>query len=382
VRPAPDGRVGLQLPALLTDEDEPMRAAGSPTSLMLATIALGVIAASVLLWWRPWQASEVAGAGDAASPSTLATVIAPPQARVVPVAIVIPPSPPRAVDAGIAVESEAFRPVVDRVVCTVNDAGAPFCGTCRMHEDCAKDEACIIDRKTMLLACAKSDCKQDADCSGDEVCRAQIEDGSVKRCVAAGVHYEGESCREYASDPRKQCQEGLLCTDGFCAVPCDKANPASCRPGTTCEETRDGTACVRDACTKVGCPDGTVCLTLADYGKPRCFDATFGDNCLLKPCPKGEECVAQEGMSTEAVAFQCKRTCDVMKPGTCPKGFVCGRGESKDSGACYQKCDPPHGLMCNDAKHERCATIDETLTLLGCVVMPDAFDAGAAPGPR
>jgi hypothetical protein len=205
----------------------------------------------------------------------------------------------------------------------------------------------------------------------------------VKRCVAAGVHYEGERCREFANDPRKQCQEGLLCANGFCAVPCDKANPSACRDGTACADTRDGPACARNPCTTMGCPDGAVCLALPDYdGKPRCFDATFGENCLLKPCPKGEECVAEQGFNTEGVAFACKKSCDPMKPDSCPKDYACGRGAKKESGACYKRCDPEHGVMCSAARHEMCATIDETLTVHGCIVFPDGLADGGAPKPR
>jgi hypothetical protein len=353
-----------------------MRTARSSSVVSLSLIALAVLVGSVLLWWRPWEVASAAGRAEVAR--SAATVIAPPGPRRVPV---IRPEPVGAPSPPVAPAASAlppFRPVVDRVTCRVSeDGGAPFCGTCRMHEDCAKDEACIIDRKTLLLACAKSDCALDTDCGGDEVCRAQDADGAVKRCVAAGVHYEGERCREFAQVPGKQCQEGLLCTNGFCAVPCDKANPASCKDGTTCTDTRDGPACARDACTKIGCPDGTVCLTLPEYDKPRCFEATFGESCQIKGCPKGEACVGQEGAFVDGVAFQCLPTCDAMKPDTCPKGFVCGRGATKGAGACYKKCDPEHGLMCDRAKHEICGTVDETLTLLGCAVAPEAYDGGA-----
>jgi hypothetical protein len=354
-----------------------MRTTKSSSVVSLSLVALAVIVGSVLLWWRPWEVTSAAGRMAAIPPA--ATVIAPPGPRRVPVIRPEPVGAPARPTSAPAT-SPPFRPVVDRVICKASeDGGAPFCGTCKMHEDCARDEACIIDRKTLLLACAKSDCAVDTQCAGDEVCRAQDADGVVKRCVAAGVHYEGERCREFATAPGKQCQEGLLCVDGFCAVPCDKASPATCKDGTTCTDTRDGPACAREACTKLGCPDGAVCISLPDYGKPRCFDASFGENCQVKGCPKGEACVGVEGAFVESVAFQCMPTCDPMKPDTCPKGSVCGRGATKGTGACYKRCDPEHGLMCDRAKHEICGTVDETLTLLGCSVAPETYDGGMPP---
>jgi hypothetical protein len=344
------------------------------TTVSLAILTIVTIAAAVLFWVRPWvtttrtaHASPLSEGRDP-SPGAVINVVSAPRARTN-VAV----APPSLADAAAPTNAESFRPVLDRVICKVSDAGVPYCGSCKVHEDCKRDEACTISPKTLLLECIAGNCKQDTDCGGDEVCRAVIEDGTVKRCVAPGGRYQGERCHPYAQDPAKQCQEGLVCVDQFCQTPCDKTNPASCKEGTHCTDTREGPACEADSCTKIGCPEGNTCLTLGD-AKPHCFEGAVGDNCFLHPCPKGEACVAADGMKADTIAFQCRKACDPMTPSSCPKGFVCGRGGAADGApACFKKCDPPHGLTCDFVKAgEICRTIDETLNLSGCVKDPEA----------
>ncbi len=47
--------------------------------------------------------------------------------------------------------------------------------------------------------------------------------------------------------------------------------------------------------------------------------------------------------------------------------------------AYFKKCDPPHGLICDVAKQEMGTSLDETLSLRGCVKSPDHFTLHTTP---
>lgn len=242
------------------------------------------------------------------------------------------------------------------------DGGSVHCVRCTVDSDCPPGTSCGTDDVTGGLSCLSQGCDADADCEGTLACRDVSLPGVtrlVKQCRNGDLQL-GAKCGKASLG----CARGLNCgPEGRCAKEC--ASESMCSHGEACVKSSRGS----DVCEKVchidaDCPKSMSCISFQEFGSY--CTATIGENCLTKPCTKGQAC-QMYNMGPKTVAFECAQVCNSMDPGSCGPNAVCGQSSSFDApSTCYRACKTP--FDCSDGGvGYACSTVDESFELLGCV---------------
>lgn len=228
---------------------------------------------------------------------------------------------------------------------------------CQRSSECEPPLGCLEDLRARTAYCTDSQCTRDTECPEGQWCRgvATLGDGPMVRlCIPAGVRREGEQCWQVPPDKESACGPDLLCGgSGWCARPCQKGQSSSCPEGFFCADVAPEPVCL-PPCEEKGCPGGQQCVRHEDgasacavvYGTWCQEDASCAEcavsafpihpgevwmECVrpcgrdgLAPCPEGSVC----GFG------HCQRVCDSQAPGTCGRGFYCGRSRPGQPSVC------------------------------------------------
>lgn len=236
------------------------------------------------------------------------------------------------------------------------------CGACQTDSDCPVGKGCVANRETRRFECLDSECEGDAHCFPGLVCRRVSRWGSsavIRRCVPVGTRREGETCDTQFVSAAGACQEGLLCHQGRCSLPCQLGEAASCPRGHNCEESDEGAACFPD-CRALGCPGGQQCKALGDQ-EYQCLEEVHGE-CPETPCAQGERCNMR--VSRGRGVFWCARLCDPLRADSCAANEICGIGGGAPP-TCYSRCDPMDPDSCGEGS--ACTTSAEDMSRWGCI---------------
>lgn len=236
-------------------------------------------------------------------------------------------------------------------------------GSCPAAQDVTCPDGCDG------LLCANPECAVNADCSGDEVCRAGI-------CVPPDPN--GTTCSDSSDCESGNCVDGVCC-DSVCGGQCEACDLAgsegTCSPVPAGDSPRGGrTPCVDDGTICGGTCDGTT-TDSCDYpttGSCRtgdCADgiATVEASCNgtgLCPVLQQQDCGA--GVSCDSGGTLCDGACatdpdacasgEYCSAGVCvnliPSGSTCADDSQCNSGNCVD------GYCCSSACDSQCAACD------------------------
>ena len=252
--------------------------------------------------------------------------------------------------------------------CPADGGLARDCIRCASDADCPRGSGCGVD-VFGGTSCLSSTCKTDSDCKTGESCR-QVgipgQSSPVWQC-RLGSAGKGDAC---SHDPSAAngCGRGLICgPENRCVSSCDPARAGGqCSGKEKCVESPfGGGACIAVCELEQDCLDGMTCVKLGSHGAYCRMPTGLEENCTLSPCEKGKAC--QVSMSSTSVAFSCDKCCNPLDATSCGPGLVCGRSRSLDcSSTCYRPCTQAPDCQSGEA----CVSINEDLTLMGCVPRP------------
>ncbi len=182
-------------------------------------------------------------------------------------------------------------------------------GVAEIGDACACDSDCgsygtrtltCLDRTCTLSPCMPVGPNS---CPDGYACETGNGSSLCVPCMQPSPAPAGSACQ-----CKNDCQSGLVCADGACAVSCDTDD--ACPPGQECREGIDGKgACTPVSTTCTGTGDGgpgSPCACNADCGNdaPVCLTesvAGFATGfCVTRPCSTTEACVPGVGG-----AYQC-----------------------------------------------------------------------------
>jgi hypothetical protein len=184
------------------------------------------------------------------------------------------------------------------VQCAATPGVAEIGNACACDSDCGsygtRPLSCL-DRTCTLSPCMPVGPNS---CPDGYACETGNGSSRCVQCVQPSPAPAGSSC-----GCKDDCQSGLVCADGACAVSCDTDD--ACPPGQECREGIDGQgACTPVSTTCTGTQDGSpgspctcnadcsdeapVCLTESVAG----FDTGF---CVTRPCSTSESCAPGVG---------------------------------------------------------------------------------------
>lgn len=240
--------------------------------------------------------------------------------------------------------------------------GGFSCGSCRNSSDCPEGQGCIMDYKKGLFECRPSECEEDSHCFPGSVCRV-VAGGppgpSIRACVLTGQRTEGAPCSRLPPTSADACQEGLLCLEKVCARPCALGASGACPAGHVCQDSPDGPGCIPD-CRKLGCSSDQTCVQVRQ-DIFQCVRLVMDECDEGRPCPSGQNCLVDWRMGRGG-RF-CASPCESWRSGSCPEGFVCGRGGPTLS-SCYRACNPQDLSTCPAGW--LCKTVTEDMQKWGC----------------
>jgi hypothetical protein len=219
---------------------------------------------------------------------------------------------------------------------------------CQHASECEAPLGCLLDVRIGTHYCTDSQCRTDADCPVEQVCRGIATVGGgllVRFCTPVGERLEGERCVDLPRDKEAACGPGLLCGghQGWCARPCRRTEATSCPAGFFCAEVTPQPVCL-PTCEPRRCPEDQRCVRFEE-GASVCA-SVYGPDCQQSPCPEGRECrVMAAARQPGKVWTSCVERCGENLP-ACPTGLVC------DGWECLPSCDPDQPNPC--AEGYRC----------------------------
>lgn len=242
---------------------------------------------------------------------------------------------------------------------------------CMSDNECESEELCIITKTatdgSRPRRCQRDQCSglgADSECGPEKTCSyvGRME-GSIYRCLAAGLRRLDEPCGHDEYNPTGLCQRGLQCSNGTCA-------PSWCESDKDCGKRSrcflmaggdDLRQCVSYCENDNDCAPDDIC-NMGSVSAHCVSPDTLG--CVHDGCSKGMECVISDAQPYLTIA-SCMSSC--TESSECSDNMLCGNTVDVNQPYCYQPCGPDMqckvGWTCqNDA-----VSTDEDNLIAACV---------------